>query len=70
MKNNAIRPYLIIAALAGIFFLPWLGGVHLFDWDEINFAEIAREMVISGNYTGVTIDFQPFYLWFQVPWQA
>lgn len=61
MKNDAIRPYLIIAALAGIFFLPWLGGVHLFDWDEINFAEIAREMLISGNYTSVTIDFQPFY---------
>lgn len=61
MKNTPISPYLILAALAGIFFLPWLGGVHLFDWDEINFAEIAREMLISGNYTSVTIDFQPFY---------
>ena len=33
--------------LAGaLFYLPFLGGVHLFDWDEINFAEISREMLI------------------------
>ena len=52
---------LILALLGAIFFLPFLGGVHLFDWDEINFAECAREMVVSGNYLQVQMDFQPFY---------
>jgi 4-amino-4-deoxy-L-arabinose transferase-like glycosyltransferase len=41
--------------------VPFLGQVHLFDWDEINFAECAREMVVTGNYTTVQIDFLPFW---------
>ena len=45
--------YLIIVLIGGIFFLPFLGDVHLFDWDEINFAESAREMIVSGNYSKV-----------------
>ncbi len=71
MKNN-LRPYLIIFLLATIFFVPFLGQVHLFDWDEVNFAEAAREMIISHNYTTVQIDFKPFwekpplFFWFQV----
>jgi len=28
---------LFIAAVAALLFMPFLGGVHLFDWDEINF---------------------------------
>src|ERR1041385_947023 len=42
-------------------FVPFLGHVHLFDWDEINFAECAREMVVTKNYTTVQIDFLPFW---------
>jgi 4-amino-4-deoxy-L-arabinose transferase-like glycosyltransferase len=38
-----------------------LGSVHLFDWDEINFAECAREMLVGGNYSVVTINFLPFW---------
>ena len=41
----------LIAALALLLFVPGLGAVNLFDWDEINFAECAREMadmVLSG----------------------
>lgn len=49
-----------IAFAALLFFAPWLGGVHLFDWDEINFAEIAREMVVSHQYLSPQLDFQPF----------
>ncbi len=62
---------LIIAAVSGFFFLLFLGGVHLFDWDEINFAEISREMLLTGDYTRVYINFQPFwekppfFFWFQ-----
>ena len=54
--------YLIIVLIGGIFFLPFLGDVHLFDWDEINFAESAREMIVSGNYSKVQINFQGFWL--------
>jgi 4-amino-4-deoxy-L-arabinose transferase-like glycosyltransferase len=53
--------YLSIIILSGIFFfIPFLGKVHLFDWDEINFAESAREMILTGNYHQVQINFQPF----------
>ncbi len=38
-----------------------LGDVHLFDWDEINFAESAREMLVSGNWRVVQINFEPFH---------
>ncbi len=57
--------------LGALFFLPFLGGVHLFDWDEVNFAEIAREMLITGEFTRVYVNFEPFFqkpplfLWLQ-----
>ncbi len=38
-----------------------LGRVHLFDWDEINFAECAREMRVSGEYLYAQIGFLPFW---------
>lgn len=44
-----------------IAFFPGLGHVNLFDWDEINFAEAAREMLVTGNYGQVQINFEPFY---------
>ena len=50
-----------LVLLGALFFLPFLGGVHLFDWDEINFAECAREMLQTGNFGQVQIDFQPFW---------
>ncbi len=53
--------YWIIGALAAVFFLPFLGGVHLFDWDEINFAECSREMILRGEYLRPQINFQPFW---------
>ncbi len=62
---------LIIAFFAALLFIPFLGNVHLFDWDEINFAEAAREMLVTGNYATVQIDFEPFwekpplFFWFQ-----
>lgn len=53
--------YLLIAFIAALLFVPFLGASHLFDWDEINFAEAAREMIVSGNYSQVQIDFMPFW---------
>ncbi|TAE37590.1 MAG: glycosyltransferase family 39 protein [Runella slithyformis] len=61
-----------VALLALLFFVPFLGNVHLFDWDEINFAESAREMLLTQNYWRVQIDFKPFwekpplFFWLQV----
>jgi 4-amino-4-deoxy-L-arabinose transferase-like glycosyltransferase len=39
----------------------FLGAAPLFDWDEINFAESAREMIESGNYFQVQVNFEPFW---------
>ena len=46
----AYRNQVVIAVLASLIFIPFLGGVHLFDWDEINFAECAREMIVRHDY--------------------
>lgn len=66
------KPSLVFAILAILLFVPFLGGVHLFDWDEMNFAEISREMIVLGDYSRVHIDYQAFYekpplfFWLQV----
>lgn len=59
--NQKLFYSLILAGLGILFFIPFLGGVRLFDWDEINFAECAREMIVLGDYLHVHIDFKPFY---------
>jgi 4-amino-4-deoxy-L-arabinose transferase-like glycosyltransferase len=58
--NKKLYPWLILIS-AIFFFIPFLGSVHLFDWDEINFAESAREMLVTGNFSRVQIDFHPFW---------
>jgi 4-amino-4-deoxy-L-arabinose transferase-like glycosyltransferase len=55
------RDLLLLTGAALVFFFPFLGGVHLFDWDEINFAECAREMVETGNYLQVQLNYFPFW---------
>jgi len=60
--NKNSRIYFWIILLSAItFFIPFLGSVHLFDWDEINFAESAREMIVTGDYHRVQINFEPFW---------
>ncbi len=65
-------PELIIVAGALLLFVPFLGTTHLFDWDEINFAEASREMLVTGNYAIPQIGFEPFwekpplFFWLQV----
>ncbi len=56
-KNTAI----LIAIIAAFFFIPFLGRVHLFDWDEVNFAECSREMIKMHDYSRVYINFKPFF---------
>jgi len=70
--NRKFIPELLIATAGALLFIPFLGGVHLFDWDEINFAESAREMIVTRDYLTVNINFQPFwekpplFIWLQV----
>jgi hypothetical protein len=62
--KRMLHPLLVILGiiLYGLVFLvPFSGAVHLFDWDEIIFAESAREMIISGDYMTVTINYEPFW---------
>ncbi|CAN5167724.1 phospholipid carrier-dependent glycosyltransferase [soil metagenome] len=73
LKGKYDRYYLPVIILSALFlFIPYLGSVHLFDWDEINFAESAREMIVTGNYHRVQINFEPFwekpplFFWLQV----
>lgn len=58
---NRTRPYILIAIGGLLLLLPFLGSTSLFDWDEINFAESAREMLLTGNYRQVTVNFEPFW---------
>ena len=67
-----ILVYCGITVVAALFLLPFMGSVHLFDTDETNYAETAREMIVSGDYLTVQIDFEPFpekpplFFWLQV----
>jgi 4-amino-4-deoxy-L-arabinose transferase-like glycosyltransferase len=61
MKNKSLLYSFFIVVFGLLCFVPFLGHVHLFDWDEINFAECAREMIVSKNYSTVQIDFHPFW---------
>jgi len=56
-----IHPLFYLAGAAIVLFIPFLGRAHLFDWDEINFAECSREMILSHDYTRVYVDFLPFW---------
>lgn len=67
-----LKKIIYISLALILVFLPFLGSVHLLDWDEANFAELAREMIVSGNYMQPQINFMPFYekpplfIWLQV----
>ena len=61
MRLNKTTTILLIALAAILLFIPFLGRVHLFDWDEINFAEASREMIKMDDYTRVYINFKPFW---------
>lgn len=69
---NSYNQKFLLVALSALLFIPFIGNLHLFDWDEINFAECAREMIVSGKYSTVQINFQPFwekpplFIWMQV----
>ena len=57
---KSIYPYIVLSLIGIFFFMTFLGDVHLFDWDEINFAESSREMLVTENLFQVQINFEPF----------
>lgn len=66
-------PWTWLLAIAAVWlYIPFIGGVSLFDWDEINFAEISREMIMTGDYLNIQVNYKPFFekppffFWLQV----
>src|SRR5437660_7403198 len=56
--NHRAGHYVLLAVIAAGLFLPNLGGPSLWDIDEGNNAEAAREMLDSGNWVVPTFNFQ------------
>lgn len=71
MNKRTLLINLIIAAAGSLLFFCGIGSVRLFDWDEINFAESAREMLVTGDWFNVRINFEsfwekpPLFIWMQ-----
>lgn len=72
MKRKELIYQLLIVLIGGLLFIPLNGRLNLFDWDELNFAESAREMILTNDYLNVKIYFTsfwekpPLYIWLQV----
>jgi 4-amino-4-deoxy-L-arabinose transferase-like glycosyltransferase len=72
MNKKDVIYQLSIITIGGLLLIPFIGQVHLFDWDEINFAESAREMILTHDYLTVRAFFEPFwekpplFIWLQV----
>ncbi|MBK7959120.1 MAG: glycosyltransferase family 39 protein [Bacteroidetes bacterium] len=60
-RRFQLSTYLFLIVISGLLFIPFIGTVHLFDWEEITYAEVAREMLLSGNWLKLQLNFQPFY---------
>jgi 4-amino-4-deoxy-L-arabinose transferase-like glycosyltransferase len=54
------RYFYVFLLFCALFLIFPISFTHLFDWDEINFAESSREMLVTGNYLKVQINFEPF----------
>ena len=71
IAGNQRNVFIFLFLLSLVLFIG-LGHIHLLDWDEINFAESAREMIQSDNYLRVQINYEPFwekppfFFWLQV----
>jgi 4-amino-4-deoxy-L-arabinose transferase-like glycosyltransferase len=61
LKLNVNQISALIFVFAVLLFVPFLGLANLFDWDEVNFAEAAREMLLTREYSYVQINFKPFW---------
>ena len=68
--NTRHAPWLL-ALIGALAYLPGLGAVPLFDWDEANFATIAYNMLLTGDYLQPRVAFTiftekpPLFFWLQ-----
>lgn len=58
--HGRLAHHMLLVAVCGVLFLPSLGTANLWDMDEGNYAEAAREMLISGDWVVPTFNFQIF----------
>ena len=58
---NKFTVHIILSLIAALFLLVGLNLVPLFDWDELNFAEASREMVLTKNYLYTQVGYEPFW---------
>ena len=71
MSKSDIKPFLFFLFYSMVLVIPFIGSHNLFDWDEINFSESSREMLVSSNFFQVMVNFEPFhekpplYFWLQ-----
>lgn len=71
MKKSTLITNLSLAIFGALVFICGIGDARLFDWDEINFAESAREMIETGDWFNVRINFEsfwekpPLFIWLQ-----
>ncbi|MBP7927697.1 glycosyltransferase family 39 protein [Patescibacteria group bacterium] len=63
--SNSTFILISIVVIAGILIFSGLGTTHLIPWDEAIYAKVAKNMVHSGDYLGMT--WQPNKLWFEKP---
>ena len=58
---NRVYGHITFSILTVLVLFLGLNLTPLFDWDELNFAESAREMVISKNWLYVQMGYEPFW---------
>ena len=60
IEFNLIKLSIVIAIVSTAVFCLGLDLAYLFDWDEVNFAEASREMLVSKDYLKVKINYELF----------
>jgi 4-amino-4-deoxy-L-arabinose transferase-like glycosyltransferase len=60
-SNKDWQCLFLVAALALVCFLPWLGSYGIIDPSDGYYSEAAREMVTIGNYLTPHLNYAPFF---------
>ncbi|NJK61322.1 MAG: phospholipid carrier-dependent glycosyltransferase [Synechococcaceae cyanobacterium SM2_3_1] len=60
MRQRGLMTF-VIGLCAAFLFLAFQGQPVLFDWDELIYASLARQMVVSGDWLSLIINGDPFW---------
>jgi hypothetical protein len=58
---HKFQVHIVFTIIAALLLMLGLNTIPLFDWDELNFAESAREMVLTNNWLYTQVGFEPFW---------